>query len=104
MCSLLVLGHEVLALALGEEVAQVRERADLHLLLRVARLGAHVREERGVGELKQARVDLRLVREHVQPDTSKLQGPDHQHAAGRITKECNIRDHPLGHGSSPPRR
>ncbi len=62
----LKLEHEILAHARSQEIAQIRQRAHLHLALRVPALRAHVREKRHLREVEEARVDLRLVREHVQ--------------------------------------
>ena len=67
-----MLWHDIPPFALYEEIAHVPERAQLHLLLRIACLRAQMRKQSGVRELQKPRVYRRLVWEHVQTDGSEL--------------------------------
>ena len=69
---LLVLGHDVLPLALYKEIAHISECTQFHLLLRITRLCAQMRKQCRIRELQKPRVYRRLVWEHVQTDGSEL--------------------------------
>ena len=67
-----MLENNVRPLAHGEEVPEVVESAKLHLLLRVARLGAHVGQKGCVRKFQESRIDLRLVGVDVEADSTQL--------------------------------
>ena len=67
-----MLRDEILSSAAREEVDQVLESADFHLLLRITSLGAHVREKGDGGKLKQLWVDVGLIREDIKASSTKL--------------------------------
>ena len=68
----LELDYQVLAHAGSQEVPQVRQGTHFHLALRILVLRTHVRQERDVGELQEARVDLGLIGKYIQTRSKKL--------------------------------
>ena len=71
-CDVLQFRHDILAGALREVPTKVVEHAHFHLALRLLRLRAHVREERGLRELEQAGIYVWLIGEDVQTDGGEL--------------------------------